>query len=334
MLYSTASLVHHGQRAGQAHDHRVDLRVGLAAEAVFGGGEHLGARWRAGRGSPGRRGASCWRRWAWRPVYGLPKPGRNAAQVWLRGATSARTRPEPRCGPASRSVANILHGRGSDLCRPTPSPTPPARALRLDAEAAYASLVPTAPRAAARPMLERARRRRGREEGRPLTRTWTAARRAALWLWHDFLPESHAISQGGRDARGQFVARHPAPPRGGLLQREILVPPGRAGTPLFPALGGGGERGHARRAGGQAVVLAHARRVGPVRLRRPVRGGPRRPEADPRHAGWRSRCSRRSGACSSTRASARRELLSRPSPGCAAGNSECVLLRSPPAARS
>ena len=71
--------------------------------------------------------------------------------------------------------------------------TDPARAaLRLDAADAYAALVPGGPRQSARPMLEKL------AGGGAVKDAGDAAfdrcAQSGLWLWHDFLGESHDLS--------------------------------------------------------------------------------------------------------------------------------------------
>ena len=50
---------------------------------------------------------------------------------------------------------------------------------------------------------------------------------AGLWLVHDFLDESHRISQIDRNADRRILAWHHASPRRRLLERQILVSPRR-----------------------------------------------------------------------------------------------------------
>ena len=66
-------------------------------------------------------------------------------------------------------------------------------ALKRDAADAYVALVPDAPNADARGDLDRLSN--GGAVKDAADRDADACCRAALWLWHDFLDESHAISQ-------------------------------------------------------------------------------------------------------------------------------------------
>ena len=50
---------------------------------------------------------------------------------------------------------------------------------------------------------------------------------AGLWLYHDFLDESHQISQDLETAEGGLLARPDASPRAGLRQQQVLVSPRR-----------------------------------------------------------------------------------------------------------
>ena len=75
-------------------------------------------------------------------------------------------------------------------------------ALRLDADAAYETLVPRLPRVEAKPALDRMT-----SEGavkNAVDADGEACVRAALWLWHDFLDDSHTISQGVETFEGSY----------------------------------------------------------------------------------------------------------------------------------
>lgn len=79
----------------------------------------------------------------------------------------------------------------------------PARgALRENVQVAYGSLVPDHPHDPARPLLEQMRTSGAVERSaRP---EMDQAVQAGLWLWHDFLDESHAISQGIETPEGSW----------------------------------------------------------------------------------------------------------------------------------
>ena len=81
--------------------------------------------------------------------------------------------------------------------------TAPARdALARDADAAYEAVVPTSPNADARDDLDALADAGAVKDARD--RDADACCRAALWLWHDFLDESHTISQSVETADGSY----------------------------------------------------------------------------------------------------------------------------------
>ena len=47
---------------------------------------------------------------------------------------------------------------------------------------------------------------------------------SGLWLFQDFLDESHVFEPAGPHHHRQLLARHHAPPRARLFQFQILVP--------------------------------------------------------------------------------------------------------------
>ena len=53
---------------------------------------------------------------------------------------------------------------------------------------------------------------------------------SGLWLLHDFLDESHAISQELVVGNRQFLARHHAPARAGPGKQQILVEASRGAS--------------------------------------------------------------------------------------------------------
>ena len=79
----------------------------------------------------------------------------------------------------------------------------PARdALRLDAAEAYSSLVPDGPRVAARPMLEKLAVGGAVKDAGDAT--FDRCVQSGLWLWHDFLHESHDLSGTIETAEGSW----------------------------------------------------------------------------------------------------------------------------------
>src|SRR5262249_9070033 len=88
---------------------------------------------------------------------------------------------------------------------------------------------------------------------------------------------------GPAHGRGQLLARPRPPPRAGLRQLRVLVPPGRLAPRLrAPAQGRRGTGRPVSPRGGRVPDAPGG--VGPLRLRRSVRGGPRR--ALPRRGPW------------------------------------------------
>lgn len=74
--------------------------------------------------------------------------------------------------------------------------------LKHDPQGAYTALVPTAPNASARDDLELLA---GAGTVKQETdRQMALCCEAGLWLWHDFLDESHTISQGIETSEGSF----------------------------------------------------------------------------------------------------------------------------------
>jgi hypothetical protein len=81
----------------------------------------------------------------------------------------------------------------------------PAReVLRLSPQSAYMSLVPLAEGAAEARTLLASLKPESVLSQFVANRDAGAAMIAGLWLWHDFLGESHAISQGLEDPTGSF----------------------------------------------------------------------------------------------------------------------------------
>ena len=81
--------------------------------------------------------------------------------------------------------------------------TPAAReALEINAAEAYEALVPERPHAPARAILERVAS--GAAVARAKNQQMDRAALAGLWLWHDFLDESHTISQSIETPEGSF----------------------------------------------------------------------------------------------------------------------------------
>ena len=73
---------------------------------------------------------------------------------------------------------------------------------RFERDRAYGTLLPQEPNHAARPLLERAAKEGVVEGAR--RRDMERAALAGLWLWHDFLDESHTISQSLESPEGSY----------------------------------------------------------------------------------------------------------------------------------
>jgi hypothetical protein len=73
--------------------------------------------------------------------------------------------------------------------------------LTAEVDSAYATVVPDSPNAAVRDRLEKLS---GGAVKQASDRDAEACVRAALWLWHDFLDDSHTISQGVETGEGSF----------------------------------------------------------------------------------------------------------------------------------
>jgi len=81
--------------------------------------------------------------------------------------------------------------------------TPAARdVLRHQPKEAYLAIVPDAPDASAKPLLEKLNDGGAVPEAKDADAE--ACCRSALWLWHDFLDESHTISQSVETPEGSY----------------------------------------------------------------------------------------------------------------------------------
>jgi len=144
--------------------------------------------------------------------------------------------------------------------------SPAVRALLADPR--LAPLGPGRPNRAARPLLEALDDRMFEPHG-VRDRDLAAACRAGLWLHHDFLDESHAISQGIETAEGSYwhalmhrregdFGNPKSPSRTDRARGGRIIPPPPAGSACAPCPSGCAARGSSRvRSGSLPVSPPH-----------------------------------------------------------------------------